>query len=328
MQEIKWGIIGCGGIAHMFAESLAALGHGILLAGASRTPGRAQAFAGKHGMERVYTDYEALVADPDVDAVYIATTHNFHFENARLCLENGKHVLCEKPFTVNAAQMAELIALAREKNLFMMEALWARFLPAVNKLRELLAEGAIGEVRTVRADFSIDGLGFGEGHRLRNKALAGGALLDLGIYPITLATVVFGEQPVRIQSSAVLGDTGVDDRSFYLFDYEGGRRAMLSSSFTHHAPTDAMVCGTRGYIRVPCFPGTQELNIHRAGEAPEILQLAFGEGENFTFELAEAMECIAAGKIESTLLPLSETLAVMQTMDTLRAQWGLKYEGE
>ncbi len=328
MQEIKWGIIGCGGIAHVFAESLSALGHGILLAGASRTPGRAQAFAGKHGMERVYTDYEALVADPDVVAVYIATTHNFHFENAKLCLENGKHVLCEKPFTVNAAQMVELIALAREKNLFMMEAVWARFLPAVRKLRELLAEGVIGEVLTVKGDFSIDGSEFDKVHRLRNRDLAGGALLDLGIYPITMAAMVFGAQPSRIQSSAVIGDTGVDDRSFYLFDYDGGRRAVLSSSFTDRVPTEAVVCGTKGYIRVPNFPGTQELHIHRVGAAPETLRLAFGEGENFTFEIAEAMECIAAGKIESNLLPLSETLAVMQTMDTLRAQWGLKYEGE
>ncbi len=327
MQEIKWGIIGCGGIAHMFAESLAALGHGILLAGASRTPGRAQAFAGKHGMERVYADYEALVADPDVDAVYIATTHNFHFENARLCLENGKHVLCEKPFTVNAAQMAELIALAREKNLFMMEAVWTRFLPAIGKLRELLAEGVIGEVLTVKADFSITGE-FSAEHRLKNKALAGGALLDLGIYPITFAAIVFGEQPVRIQSSAVIGETGVDDRSFYLFDYEGGRRSVLSSSFTHHAPSEGIVCGTKGYIRVPVFHAAQELHIHRAGRDPEIIRRPYGNNENFTFEITEAMECIAAGKLESTVFPLSETLAVMQTMDTLRAQWGLKYEGE
>ncbi len=327
MQEIKWGIMGCGGIAHMFADSLNALDDGVLLAGASRTPGRARSFAKKHGMERVYTDYESLATDPEVNAVYIATTHNFHFENARLCLENGKHVLCEKPFTVNAAQTKELIALACEKNLFMMEAVWTRFLPAIGKLRELLAEGAIGEVLTVKADFSITGE-FSADHRLRNKALAGGALLDLGIYPITFAAIVFGEQPVRIQSSAVIGETGVDDRSFFLFDYEGGRRAQLSSSFTHNAPSEGIVCGTKGYIRVPVFHAAQELHIHRAGRDPEILKRPYGDNENFTFEITEAMECIAAGKIESDMLPLSETLAVMQTMDTLRAQWGLKYEGE
>jgi predicted dehydrogenase len=327
MQDIKWGIIGCGGIASMFATSLQALETGTLLAGASRTPGRATEFAEKHGMERAYTDYEALVADPDVDAVYIATTHNFHHENIKLCLENGKHVLCEKPFTVNAFQTLELIELAKSKGLFMMEAVWTRFLPAIGKLKELLAEGVVGEVRTVKADFSIEG-GFAPEHRLRNKALAGGALLDLGIYPITFASIVFGEQPSRIQSSAVVGDTGVDDRSFYLFDYEDGRRAMLSSSFTHSAPTEGIVCGTEGYIRVPGFLWATQIQVHRTGEEVEFFDDPYGEGENFRFEIEHAMECIATGKLESDILPLSETLAVMQTMDTLRAQWGLGYEGE
>jgi predicted dehydrogenase len=328
MQDIKWGIMGCGGIAHMFASSLNALDNGTLLAGASRSPGRAQAFAEKHGMERVYTDYKSLVLDPDVDAVYIATTHNFHFENAKLCLENGKHVLCEKPFTINADQTEELIALAREKKRFMMEAVWTRFLPGIEKLRELLSAGVIGEVLSVRADFSIDGCGFGAEHRLRNKSLAGGALLDLGIYPITFASIVFGEQPERIQSSVVTGATGVDDRSFCLFDYPGGRRAVLSSSFTHLAPVEGLVCGTKGYIRMPVFLAGQEIQIHRSGEQPETIHMPYAENENFTFEIIEAMECITAGKLESGILPLSETLAVMKTMDTLRAQWGLKYEGE
>ncbi len=328
MKDIKWGIMGCGGIANTFATSLRALETGTLLAGASRTPGRAAAFAKKHGMERVYTDYESLVMDPDVEAVYIATTHNFHYENIKLCLEHGKHVLCEKPFTVNAAQTEELIKLARKNNRFMMEAVWTRFLPAIKKLQELLAEGVIGEVRTVKADFSIEG-GFPPEHRLRNKALAGGALLDLGIYPITFASLIFGEQPSRIQSSVVLGDTGVDDRSFYLFDYEGGRHAMLSSSFTHHVPTEGMVCGTKGYIRVPHFLGATEFSIYRAGEdKPEIFKLPYGAGENFKFEIAHAMECMTAKKRESSILPPAETLAIMQTMDTLRAQWGLQYEGE
>jgi predicted dehydrogenase len=327
MQDIKWGIMGCGGIAHMFASSLKSLDEGTLLAGASRTPGRATAFAEEHGMERVYADYEALAADPDVDAVYIATTHNFHFENARLCLENGKHVLCEKPFTVNAAQTAALIALAQDSSLFMMEALWTRFLPAIRQLQKMLAAGVIGEVRSVKADFSIEGK-FAPEHRLKNRALAGGALLDLGIYPITFASIVFGEQPSRIQSSAVIGDTGVDERSFYLFDYPGNRRAMLSSSFTHSAPTEGIVCGTEGYIRVPGFLGAQEFHIHRPDEEPETVRYPYGEGENFKFEIDHAMECIKRGAIESDIMPLAETLAVMKTMDALRAQWGLTYEGE
>ena len=142
------------------------------------------------------------------------------------------------------------------------------------------------------------------------------------------ASIVFGGQPSRIQSAAVLGDTGVDDRSFYLFDYENERHALLSSTFNLNTPSEAMVCGTKGYIRIPWFPGAKELQVHRAGEKPEILKLPYGDGENFMFEIAHAMECIAAGKIESPILPLTETLAIMQTMDKLRAQWGLKYPGE
>ena len=329
MNDIRWGIIGCGGIANTFATGLKSLENGILLAGASRTPGRAAEFAEKHGMERIYTSYEALLADPDVDAVYIATTHNFHYDNIKLCLNSGKPVLCEKPFTVNAAQTSELIELARAKNLFLMEAVWTRFLPAILKLQDVLAEGAIGEVRTLRADFSIDGSNFPPEHRLWNKALAGGALLDLGIYPITFAALVFGEAPVRIQSSAVISDTGVDERSFYLFDYKNGGRAQLFSSFTNSGPTEAMIYGTTGYIRVPGFLWTGEFHIHRDGiDEPETISLPYGEGENFKFEIAHAMECIADGKTESPIIPPAETLAMMQTMDTLRAQWGLKYPGE
>lgn len=199
--------------------------------------------------------------------------------------------------------------------------------PGIGKLQELLAEGIIGEIRTVKADFSVAGE-FGSEHRLKNKALAGGALLDLGIYPITFASIVFGDEPIRIQSSAVMGDTDVDDRSFYLFDYEGGRRAMLSSSFTHNAPTEAIVCGTKGYIRVPHFLGAVQLEIHCEGEDAEIFDLPFDNGENFKFEIAHAIECMAAGKLESNILPLSKTWAIMETMDTLRSQWGLKYSGE
>lgn len=327
MQDIKWGIIGCGGIANAFATGLKALETGTLLAGASHTPGKAQAFAEKHGLERFYSTYEALAADPDVDAVYVATTHNFHYENVKLCLEHGKHVLCEKPFTINAAQAEELIALARKNNLFMMEAVWTRFLPAIRGMQELVAAGVIGEVLTVKADFCISGE-FGAEHRLRNKALAGGALLDLGIYPITFADIVFDAWPSRIQSSAVIGDTGVDDRSAYLFDYEAGRRAILYSSFTTAGLIEGLVCGSKGCIRVPRFLGATQFLVELPGQAVQCHDYPVPEPERFKFEIAHAMDCIAANKLESDILPLAKTLGVMRIMDTLRAQWGLKYEGE
>ncbi len=328
MREIKWGIIGCGGIAHTFATSLQALEDGILLAGASRTAGRAQAFGEKHGVERSYSDYEALVADPDVDAVYVATTHNFHHDNVRLCLEYGKHVLCEKPMTVNAAQARELVAMADTKKLFLMEALWTRFLPSMRKLQQLLAEHVIGDVQTVYANFCL-GRTFEPDHRLRNINLAGGALLDLGIYPISMADIVFGRRPASITTSAVLDpETGVDEHSYYLFEYDQGRKAVLSSSASQSAPVEALVCGTKGFIRLPHFLGARQLHIHCTGEEPRILEFPYAEGENFKYEIAHTMECIAAGKTESDIMPLSKTLEVMETMDMLRARWGLVYPGE
>ncbi len=328
MQDIRWGIMGCGWIANTFATSLKALNHGTLLAGASRTPGRAGDFAGKHGMERHYSDYESLVGDPDIDAIYIATTHNFHYENIKLCLENGKHVLCEKPFTVNAAQTHKLAEQARKHNLFMMEALWTRFLPAILKLQQLLADGVIGDVHTVKADFCI-GKKLRAKHRLRNRDLAGGSLLDLGIYPINIASIVYGTPPVKIHGTATMDKkTGVDEFSQYQLDYGDGKTAELSASYAKKAPVDAVITGNDGLIRIPQFLGAKELHIHRTGEKPEILDFPYGEGQNFKFEIAHAMECIAAGKTESDIMPLSKTLEIMETMDELRRQWNLTYPEE
>ena len=328
MRDIRWGIIGCGGIANTFAASLNALDSGVLLAGASCTQGKAAAFAEKHGLGRSYSDYSALVADPDIEAVYVATTHNFHYDNVKLCLDHGKHVLCEKPFTINAAQTRELIQLAQAKELFLMEGLWTRFLPSIIHLQELVTGGAIGEVKSVFANFFL-GRDFSPEHRLRNRALAGGALLDLGIYPINMASIVFGRQPMNIESAVDLDEeTGVDASSYYFFDYGPRRRAVLAASYTQAAPTEALICGTQGFIRLPHFHGAQELQLYRSGQAPEVLEFTYGEGQNFKYEIAHAMECIAAGKTQSDIMPHTETLAVMETMDTLRAQWALTYPGE
>ena len=327
MQHIRWGVLGCGGIARKFASSLECLENGSLQAGASSVQARADAFAEETGAIRAYGTYGALVNDPEVDAVYVATTHNFHYENVKLCLQHGKHVLCEKPFTVNASQARELMELAQEKNLFLMEAVWTRFLPAVIKLKELITEGAIGEVRALRADFVLCREFPVEG-RMKNINLAGGALLDLGIYPINFANYVFDDRPIKIQGSAFLGETGVDERSFYLLDFPGGRHAILSSSFTHHAPSEAVIYGTKGHINIPGFHAAQELQLHVDDQADETLKFPVHGAESFKFEIAHAMECINAGKLESEVIPLSETLNVMETMDALRAQWGLKYPGE
>jgi predicted dehydrogenase len=328
MKDIQWGILGCGGIANTFATSLQALETGNLLAGASRSPGRAQAFADKHGMERVYTDYESLVSNPDINAIYIATTHNFHFENAKLCLNHNKHILCEKPFTVNATQMKELINLAQEKGLFMMEAFWTRFLPAIGKIKELLDEGAIGKVTTVYADFSVNPE-CDNTHRLKNKALAGGALLDLGVYPINMAAIVFGVHPSNIDSSVIMGETGVDYSHSLRFEYPEGRRAFLTSSFVESGPSQATIQGSQGYIQTPpFFHGSTEFTLYPKGGEPQTFKFPCPHEQMFKYEIDHCMKTIAAGKQESDIMPLSETLAVLKIMDDLRSAWGLVYPGE
>ncbi len=326
-QDVRWGIIGCGGIARKFVASLKALSGGTLVAVASSSTERAQAFAAETGLEPAATDYAGLLANPDVDVVYIATTHNFHAANLRQCLESGKAVLCEKPLTLNATLAGELIALAREKNLFLMEAMWTRFLPAMVKVRELIADGQIGEVITFKADLAFRAPQDPE-HRLRNLDLAGGALLDVGVYPLSMASMIFGGAPADIKSHAVIGETGVDERSFYMLDYGQGKTALLSSGISGNLPVEAVVGGTEGYIRIPWFLGAQEIVVCRNNQDPETIRFPFEEEEGFQFEIAHVMECLAAGKKESAIMPLDDTLTIHQTMDAMRAQWGLQYPAE
>jgi predicted dehydrogenase len=262
-----------------------------------------------------------------VDAVYVANTHNFHYESVKLCLQYNKHVLCEKPITLNATQAAELYALARNNHCFLMEAVWTRFLPAIRMLQKGLSDNIIGDVLSLRADFCL-ALKLDQTHRLRNKALAGGALLDLGIYPITFASLIFGQAPEKILSSHVLDSTGVDERSFYLFEYTDGRRASLSSGYTQAAPWEALIAGSEGYIRVPNFFAAQEFTVHIEGQEAQTHAYPFAPTENFSFEIQHMQDCIAHGLTESPILPHSESVEVMQTMDALRAQWGLKYDDE
>lgn len=324
MDKINWGIIGCGAIAHTFAKGLAKVTCGKLYAVASNNQERANVFASTYHAERKYNTYQALVNDDNIDAAYIATTHNFHYENAKLCITHGKHVLCEKPLTINATQTAELIELAKRNNVFLMEALWTRFLPAINALQSIITSGVIGKVQTVNANFSITG-DFEPSHRLLNKDLAGGALLDLGIYPITFAHLVFGIHPHKIKSSAVIGKTGVDESSFYIFEYLNGQRAMLSSSFIDNSPTQAIISGTKGYINVPEFLAAREFTIHIENERSQKMNFNRSDDENFMFEIEHTNKCINEKRLESPIFPLIDTLKIMKTMDTLREQWKLTY---
>ena len=324
-EIINWGIIGPGSIANRFAGGLAAVPGAKLHAIGSRTQEKADEFADKHGAPKRYASYEALAEDPDVQVVYIATPHPQHKGAAMLCLEHGKSVLLEKPFTVNAKEAAEVIDFARAKDFFVMEAMWARFFPGMRKVRELIAAGTIGEARMLQADFGFRTDVNPEG-RLFNLALAGGGLLDVGVYPISLASMLFGA-PTEVSGLAQIGETGVDEMAAVTLKYGGGQLASVVTGVRINTPSEATVFGTDGSIKLHApFWNVSKLTVNAGGKT-EDMETPYENG-GFNYEAQEVMDCLRAGKNESAVMPLGETLTIMQTMDTLRAQWGLKYPME
>jgi predicted dehydrogenase len=326
MNTFRWGILGTGGIAAAFADGLRALDDAALVAVGSRSAAAADAFGERFGVPRRHASYAELASDPEVDAIYVATPHTFHKQNTLLCLEAGKPVLCEKPFAINAAEAAEMIAAARSRGLFLMEAMWTRFLPHIAALRELLAAGAIGEVRQLRADFSFRAE-FDPRGRLFDPALGGGGLLDVGIYPISLAWMVLGA-PSRIVSMAELGATGVDEQAAMIFGYPGGQLAVLTCGTRTSSPHEGLILGSEGMIRLhEGWWHASSLTLSRSGRPDELIEPpAVGNGYNN--EAAEVMRCVREGRLESDVMPLDETLAIIRSLDEVRAQWGLRYPSE
>jgi predicted dehydrogenase len=325
-EKIRWGIIGTGNIARQFARGLAVLPDAELVAVGSRTAAAAEAFAEAFDVPHRHGSYEDLAQDPDVDVVYVATPHSLHRPNTLLCLRAGKAVLCEKPFAINAAQAGEMIGLAREKGLLLMEAMWSRFFPAMARVRDLLAAGAVGQVWLLTADFGFRAR-FDPSSRLFDPALGGGALLDVGVYAVSLASMVFGS-PSRVAGLAHLGPTGVDEQAGIILGYEGGPLAVLATAIRTATPQEAMLMGSDGHIRIhPRWWMPTRLTLSVSGQEDEIFELPF-TGNGYNYEAAEVMACLRAGKLESEVMPLDETLSIMRTLDQLRAQWGLKYPME
>lgn len=324
-DTIHWGILGPGSISHQFATGLQSASGAKLLAVGSRSQEKADAFADKFGAPKRHASYEALAADPDVHVIYIATPHPQHKDAALLCLEHGKAVLCEKPFTVNAKEAEEVIASARAKDLFVMEAMWSRFFPAMAHVRKMIADGAIGEARMLQADFGFRA-GVNPDSRLFNPAMAGGGLLDVGVYPISLASMLFGT-PTDVTGVAQMGETGVDEQAALSLKYAGGQVAALTTGIRINTPQEAYILGTDGSIKIhaPWWKASK-ITVNAGGKSEE-LDLPF-EGQGMNYEAEEVGNCLRAGKNESDLLPLDETLSIMRTTDTLRAQWGLKYPME
>jgi dihydrodiol dehydrogenase / D-xylose 1-dehydrogenase (NADP) len=323
---VRWGIAGPGGISRQFAKDLALTDGAELVAVAGRKLEKAQQFAEEFNVARAYGSFEQLAEDPEVDIIYVGTLHPVHKENVLTFLRSGKAVLCEKPFTMNAAEAEEIISYAKDKRIFLMEAMWTRHLPPIRKVRQWLEEGSIGEVRMVKADFGFN-IGWQPESRLLDPNLGGGALLDAGIYPISFASMVFGAQPDRIISSARIGKTGVDEQFSVLFEYEGGRTALLSAAIQLDLVNDAYIFGTKGHIHIPNFLYGRSATLHVKDEEAVHFQddrtLA-----GYAFEAAEAMACLREGRTESTIMPLDETLAIMSTLDSIRAQWNLRYPFE
>ncbi|MDF3129745.1 Gfo/Idh/MocA family oxidoreductase [Kiritimatiellaeota bacterium B1221] len=315
MNKIKWGILGCGHIAHKFAKSLASVDDGTLVACASRTPGRAASFAAEESVPTSYECYETMLSEAGLDAVYVATTHNFHVENVLLALAHGKAVLCEKPLGVNVEESRRMVEAAREKGLFLMEGMWTRFLPAIRQMKVWLDAGKIGQVKMLRASFSIE-KPFDPQHRLYNPALAGGALLDVGIYPVSIASFVMGGQPERISALANFAGTGVDETTLMNFGYVDGAMAQLNCGIRSPSENRVEIVGETGRVVIPeFFPGAKRVEIHSLGGDQEKLNLPYADEEGFRFEILEVHRALQAGKTESAVMPLDETVALAETMD-------------
>ncbi|GGE99906.1 Gfo/Idh/MocA family protein [Mycetocola zhadangensis] len=323
---LRWGILGPGGIAQAFASDLVLHNFTVQAVGSRRTDAAAS-FAEKFGIPNVHGSYEDLVADPEVDAVYIATPHPFHAEQALLALNAGKHVLVEKPFTLNQREAEAVVARANELGLVVLEAMWTRFLPHMARIREILASGVLGEVRSLIADHTQD-LPDDPSHRINDLALGGGALLDLGIYPVSFASAVFGT-PETVQASATFKDTGADASVATLFSYGDGRLATTLSASDTRGPNRATILGTAGRIEIDAvwYTPTSFTVFDAAGEVSETYESEV-TGRGMQFQTAELERLVAEGQAESPVLPHAETISIMGTLDEVRRQIGLVYPGE
>ncbi len=324
-MTVRWGVVGPGSIARQFADGMRLVDDGVIGAVASRSMDRADAYADEFGIARRYADPRALADDPEVDVVYVATPHARHHPDAMLFLEAGKHVLCEKPLALNASQATAMVDAARDAGVFLMEALWSRFLPGYGVVADLLDRGRIGAPLLVEADFGFR-RDVDPGHRLFDPVLGGGALLDLGIYPVQLATLVLGP-PERVTADGHVGETGVDESVVAVLGYPAGRTALVKASIRIPMACTARIAGTAGTISIPAFMHRPTcIDLAREGRVERID--ASYEGEGLRFQVHEVHRCLAEGRTESTVVPLDESVAIATVLDAVRAQIGVSYPGE
>ena len=333
MSKVRWGLVGPGWVAERFAEGLTYTDAAVLEAVASKTSlEEAREFAKRHGIKKAYGCYEEFLADEEIDIVYVSILNPAHKQMVLDCFKAGKPVVCEKPFALNAKETEEMIQAAREADLFLMEAMWSRFLPVVKTIRQWLREGRVGKVKYVRADHGF----LFEDHTTRqfDRKAGGGAMMELGVYAISFASMVLGYEPAQIKSLAAIGDTEVDEQSVITMRYPGNEIAILSCTMLAETPQEAWIVGDEGVIRLKkAFMNADTVRLEaesKLTDDPTIVEEINIpiDGPGYRYEAEEAMRCLQQGKKESDILPLAETLGVMKIMETVREQWGLKYPQE
>lgn len=322
---MKMGILGAGNIGGAMARTIAGMDKVEAYAVGAKDLARAEAFAVQYHFTKAFGSYEEMLSDPELELVYVATPHSHHYEHVKLCLEHGKHVLCEKAFTVNAKQAVELFEMAKTKNLLLTEAIWTRYMPMRKTLDEIVASGVIGEITSLTAN-----LGYVVGHlpRMQEPGLAGGALLDLGVYPINFASMVFGDKIREVSSSAVLTESKVDAVNSITLIYEDGKMAQLHSNMMAATDRRGMIYGDKGYIEVQNINNCEGIRVfdtnHKLIAEYETPKQITG----YEYEVEACMEAMAKGELECPQMPHKESIRIMELMDSLRAQWGVKYPNE
>ncbi|MGZ5245854.1 MAG: Gfo/Idh/MocA family protein [Flavitalea sp.] len=324
-RKIRWAILGAGKIAHKFASDFSVLNNAELVAVAARDKSRAKEFADKYKIPHYY-NYEELYKSDLVDIVYVATTHNFHYEQTLACLQNKKGVLCEKPVTINDKEFKKLSEAAHENKTFLMEGLWTYFLPAFIKAKEWISEGKIGEIKSITADFGVP-MEYEPKGRLYNPELAGGALLDLGIYPVALSTFFMERKPNTIKASGYMTNTGVDATTSMILDY-GNVSAVLQTTMVAQTMNKGYIYGEKGYIEIQdYFKADQAILFNKSKEEMERF-MDDRKTWGYNFEMQEATDCMAEGKIESEVVPHKTSNNLQEILTEIRNQIGLKYPME
>ncbi len=327
-RKIRWGILGCGNIANKFAADLKWVNDAELAAVASRSQTKAAELSTKYGARHAFNSYEALVACPEVDAVYIATPHGLHCDHTLLCIDHKKAVLCEKAFALNSSQVRKMIAAARKNDVFLMEAFWTKFLPQYQKVESLVKSGSIGEIKMIQADFGFKAPTPGP-QRLRDPLLGGGSLLDIGIYPVFLAISLLGS-PTEIQATMQPYPSGVDEQIAIVMKFKNGALANLSSTFAAVTPVEATITGSEGYIRMSNRFHNAVANVGMIKDSlPAEIGAIYKEvGYGYQFEARHVVECLQNGLKESPVMTHSDSLLLMETLDTIREKCGIRYPAD